>query len=83
MIEREVVSAFLAKAKVSYSLSVHVMTSVDERSEITSSSGEKRDEQVGFTRARNLYAPMNDFIAPTFSGGEHEDNTEIRCGLAV
>ena len=59
------------------------MTSVDERPEIASSSGERRDEQAGITRARTLYAPMDDFIAPTFSGGGHEHNTEIRCGLVA
>ena len=26
---------------------------------------------------------MNDFVAPTFSGGEHEDNTELWHWLAV
>ena len=59
------------------------MTSVVERPEIASSSGERRYEQAEIRRGRILYAPMNDFLAPTFSGGAHEDNTELWHWLAV
>ena len=63
--------------------SVHVVTSVSERPEIASSSGERRNEQADISRVRILYAPMNDYIAPTFCGGEHEDNTQLWHWLAV
>ena len=59
------------------------MTSVSERPEIASSSGERRNEQADISRGRILYAPMNDYIAPTFCGGEHEDNTQLWHWLAV
>ena len=83
VIEREVESAFLAVAKASYSWSGHARTSVDERPEIPWLIGKRRDEQAGETGAWILYAPMNDIVAPSFSSGEHEDNTAIWRGMAV
>ena len=83
VIERAEESASLAVVKASCSSSDHVITSVDGRPAMTSSNGARRDELAGITRARTLYAPMNDFIAPTFCGGGHKDNTDTRCGLAV
>ena len=83
VIEREVESAFLAVAKASYSSSGHERTSADERPEIPWSIGERRDEQAAVTRASTSYAPMNDIMAPSFSNGEHEDNTAIWYGMAV
>ena len=83
VIAPEVESAFLAVAKASYSWSGHARISVDERPEIPWLIGEKRDEQAGDTRARTLYALMNDIMAPSFSSEEHEHNTAIWCGMAV
>ena len=77
VIEREVESAFLAVAKASYSSSVHPRTLVEERPEISWSIWERRDEQDGVTRARTLYAQMNDIMAPSFSNGEHEVNSDL------
>ena len=45
--------------------------------------GERRDQQAGVTRARTLYAPINDIMALSFSNGELEDNTAIWCEMAV
>ena len=77
VIEREVESAFLAVAKASYSWSGHARTSVDELPEIPWLIGKRRDEQDGVTRARTLYAQMNDIMAPSFSNGEHEVNSDL------
>ena len=56
---------------------------MDERPEIPWLIGKRRDEQAGETGAWILYAPMNDIVAPSFSSGEHEDNTAIWRGMAV
>ena len=45
--------------------------------------GERRDQQAGVTRARTLYAPINDIMALSFSNGELEDNTAIWCEMTV
>lgn len=78
-IEQDLERAFLAERKSVYSSSVQVMSSVDERPEMESSStsGDRMDEQPGITRAKTIHAPL------TLSGGEHEDNAKIWCGLAV
>ena len=76
--ERLVERAFFAELKGLWSPSVHAMASVEGRPAMASSSGASSDEQPGITRERTLYAPMNNFMPLTFSGGEHATRVDMR-----